>query len=31
MALTYKGECITFDMPGWYCDSCEESITPVPT
>ena len=26
MALTYKGESTTFDMPGWYCDSCEESI-----
>src|SRR5271168_1664535 len=26
MALTYKGQSITFDMPGWYCDSCEESI-----
>ena len=24
--LTYKGESITFDMPGWYCDSCDESI-----
>ncbi len=26
MTLTYKGESITFDMPGWYCDSCNESI-----
>ncbi|MFZ5452987.1 MAG: type II toxin-antitoxin system MqsA family antitoxin [Thermodesulfobacteriota bacterium] len=26
MTLTYKGESITFDMPGWYCDECEESI-----
>jgi len=26
MKLTYKGESITFDMPGWYCDSCSESI-----
>ena len=26
MTLTYKGESITFDMPGWYCDDCEESI-----
>lgn len=26
MALTYKGESITFDMPGWYCDQSEESI-----
>lgn len=26
MALTYKGESITFDMPGWYCDQSDESI-----
>ena len=26
MTLTYKGECITFDMPGWYCDQSDESI-----
>jgi HTH-type transcriptional regulator/antitoxin MqsA len=26
MILTYKGESITFDMPGWYCDQSEESI-----
>jgi HTH-type transcriptional regulator/antitoxin MqsA len=26
MALTYKGETITFDMPGWYCDTSDESI-----
>ena len=26
MALTYKGETITFDMPGWYCDQSEENI-----
>ena len=26
MTLTYKEESITFDMPGWYCDECEESI-----
>jgi HTH-type transcriptional regulator/antitoxin MqsA len=25
MTLTYKGESITFDMPGWYCDASEES------
>ena len=24
--LTYKGESLTFDMPGWYCDQSEESI-----
>lgn len=24
--LTYKGESITFDMPGWYCDQSAESI-----
>ena len=26
MTITYKGESITFDMPGWYCDQSEESI-----
>jgi len=26
MALTYKEELISFDMPGWYCDDCQESI-----
>jgi len=27
LTLTYKGESITFDMPGWYCDDLsEESI-----
>lgn len=24
--LTYKGESVTFDMPGWYCDTSGESI-----
>ncbi|MCX5890315.1 MAG: type II toxin-antitoxin system MqsA family antitoxin [Deltaproteobacteria bacterium] len=26
MTLTYKGESITFDLPGWYCNECGESI-----
>jgi HTH-type transcriptional regulator/antitoxin MqsA len=26
MTLTYKDESITFNMPGWYCDSSDESI-----
>ncbi|MFH0994056.1 MAG: type II toxin-antitoxin system MqsA family antitoxin [Pseudomonadota bacterium] len=26
LTLTYKGESITFDMPGWYCDQSDESI-----
>ena len=26
MTLTYKGETITFDMRGWYCEQSEESI-----
>ena len=26
MTLEYKGAHVTFDMPGWYCDSSEESI-----
>jgi HTH-type transcriptional regulator/antitoxin MqsA len=26
MALNYKDESVTFDMPGWYCDSSGESI-----
>ncbi len=26
MVLEYKGVRTTFDMPGWYCDACAESI-----
>jgi HTH-type transcriptional regulator/antitoxin MqsA len=26
MTLTYKGETITFNMPGWYCSASDESI-----
>ena len=26
MMLEYKGARTTFDMPGWYCDSSDESI-----
>jgi len=26
MTLTYRGACISFPMPGWYCDASEESI-----
>jgi HTH-type transcriptional regulator/antitoxin MqsA len=26
MTLTYKGESLTFDMPGWYGDQSKESI-----
>lgn len=26
LTLAYKGQSITFDMPGWYCDASEESI-----
>jgi HTH-type transcriptional regulator/antitoxin MqsA len=26
LTLTYKGESITVEMPGWYCDQSEESI-----
>ncbi len=26
MTLAYKGESIVIDMPGWYCDSSDESI-----
>jgi len=26
VTLAYKGETITFDMPGWYSDASEESI-----
>jgi HTH-type transcriptional regulator/antitoxin MqsA len=26
MTITYKGESLTFDMPGWYCEQSEESI-----
>ena len=24
--MSFKGESLTFDMPGWYCDQSEESI-----
>jgi HTH-type transcriptional regulator/antitoxin MqsA len=26
MTLTYKGDSIAFEMPGWYCRDCDESI-----
>ncbi|MBN9419181.1 MAG: type II toxin-antitoxin system MqsA family antitoxin [Candidatus Eremiobacteraeota bacterium] len=26
MTLSYKGESVTFDMPGWYCEESGESI-----
>jgi HTH-type transcriptional regulator/antitoxin MqsA len=26
MTLNYKAESVTFEMPGWYCDECEESL-----
>jgi HTH-type transcriptional regulator / antitoxin MqsA len=26
MTLEYKGQSITFDMPGWYCDKSDQSI-----
>jgi HTH-type transcriptional regulator / antitoxin MqsA len=26
ITLTYKGDSIAFDMPGWYCDASDESI-----
>jgi HTH-type transcriptional regulator / antitoxin MqsA len=26
ITLQYKGENVTFGMPGWYCDACDESI-----
>ena len=26
MTLKYKGESVTFDMPGWYCEESGESI-----
>lgn len=26
VTLTYKGESIIFDMPGWYCDESDEGI-----
>ena len=26
LALAYKGESITVEMPGWYCDQSSESI-----
>jgi HTH-type transcriptional regulator/antitoxin MqsA len=26
MAITYKGQAATFNMPGWYCDGSDESV-----
>ncbi len=26
LTLTYRDETITFDMPGWYCDTSDESV-----
>jgi HTH-type transcriptional regulator/antitoxin MqsA len=26
MTLDYRGESVTFDMPGWYCGASEQSI-----
>ena len=26
LTLTYKGESLTIDMPGWYCDQSEDGI-----
>lgn len=26
LTLTYKGESMTIEMPGWYCDQSRESI-----
>jgi HTH-type transcriptional regulator/antitoxin MqsA len=26
LTLAYKDDSVTFDMPGWYCDSSDESV-----
>jgi HTH-type transcriptional regulator/antitoxin MqsA len=26
MTLNFKGQSITFDMPGWYCDASDQSV-----
>ena len=26
MTISYKDQSVTFEMPGWYCDECGESI-----
>ena len=26
MTISYKSRSVTFEMPGWYCDECGESI-----
>ena len=26
MTIAYKDQSATFEMPGWYCDECGESI-----
>ena len=29
MTISYKDRSATFEMPGWYCDECNESIHTV--
>ena len=26
MTIAYEDQSATFEMPGWYCDECDESI-----
>lgn len=26
MTLEYRGARVTFGMPGWYCDTCDEGV-----
>ncbi len=26
MTISYKDRSVTFEMPGWYCDECSESL-----
>ena len=26
MTISYKDQSATFEMPGWYCDECDEGI-----
>ncbi len=26
MTITFRGEDATFELPGWYCESCDESV-----
>ena len=28
--VTYKGESLTYQQPGWHCDACDDGVLEVP-